>query len=292
MWINMTNHLLIHKVDYSTVQYFLASDKILLVTCNTHVDPLIGAHPKVISLPLGTRHKEAVFEKAKQFYHEAVNKTYLLQISNSGWGDRAYINRIVIAAFNGTVHNTYPNANVIEEKKIRGPRGRKKKAGEAATAALSSSAATTTERRKYSMRRRRLLLAGPRAKGGMLAQRDHYRESAEALFVLCPSGLGFDTYRLWEALVLGSIPIVESNSGLDRTFSSLPVLIIRNYEDLTPELLERAYPCFVEHADKFDFSHLTLRYWLTMIQKAVDTGSIEHVTLHHPLRHKYCDFLS
>ena len=40
---------------------------------------------------------------------------------------------------------------------------------------------------------------------------DHYLEAAQSKFVLCPSGLGFDTYRLWETLMLGSIPIVESN---------------------------------------------------------------------------------
>ena len=44
------------------------------------------------------------------------------------------------------------------------------------------------------------------------SKRDHYRDIAESEFVLCPSGLGFDTYRLWETLILGSIPIVEVRS--------------------------------------------------------------------------------
>lgn len=38
---------------------------------------------------------------------------------------------------------------------------------------------------------------------------DHYLQAAQSRFVLCPSGLGFDTYRLWETLLLGAIPIVE-----------------------------------------------------------------------------------
>jgi hypothetical protein len=37
----------------------------------------------------------------------------------------------------------------------------------------------------------------------------HYLDIAQSKFVLCPSGLGFDTYRLWETIILGSIPIVE-----------------------------------------------------------------------------------
>lgn len=56
-------------------------------------------------------------------------------------------------------------------------------------------------------------------------QRDHYRDVAESMFVLSPSGLGFDTYRLWETLLLGSIPIVESNAGqLLLDLSCLPSL--------------------------------------------------------------------
>ena len=27
--------------------------------------------------------------------------------------------------------------------------------------------------------------------------------------MLCPSGAGFDSYRLWEALLLGAIPVME-----------------------------------------------------------------------------------
>ena len=46
---------------------------------------------------------------------------------------------------------------------------------------------------------------------------DHYLEAAQSKFVLCPSGLGFDTYRLWETLMLGSIPIVESNRQVPNT---------------------------------------------------------------------------
>jgi hypothetical protein len=61
---------------------------------------------------------------------------------------------------------------------------------------------------------------------------DHYRQVAESLFVLCPSGLGFDTYRLWETIMLGSIPIVESNKGFDRTYVNLPVLVVNNFTDL------------------------------------------------------------
>eukprot|EP01032_Pedospumella_encystans_P012554 gene12554-14518_t len=120
---------------------------------------------------------------------------------------------------------------------------------------------------------------------------DHHLAAAQAQFVLCPSGLGFDTYRLWETLLVGSIPVVESNPGLDRTYSNLPVLVVRNYSDLTPELLQRAYPCFLRHAHQYNYKHLTQSYWLNLIDVAIVTGKVDHVTREQPFRNKYCDFL-
>lgn len=91
---------------------------------------------------------------------------------------------------------------------------------------------------------------------------------------------------------MGSIPIVESNAGFDRTYSNLPVLVVRNFSDVTPDLLNRAYPCFVENATKFQYVHLTEGYWLDLIAQAVVTGSIAHVTENHPFVNGYCNFLT
>lgn len=109
--------------------------------------------------------------------------------------------------------------------------------------------------------------------------------------LLSRTGLGFDTYRLWETLLMGSIPVVESNAGFDRTYSNLPVLVVRNYSDVTPQLLQRAYPCFLRHARDFNYAHLTEGYWMDLVRTAVRTGCIDHVTAQHPFRNKYCDFL-
>jgi len=272
-WLNMTNHLMIHGATYGTVRDFLDSDKLVLLVCNTHVDPIIGAHPKVISLPLGISRKGLLLSKAISLLKAGgVKKKTVLQINNSGWGDRAFINRIVSEAFNGTVRNTYKGANTDENKGARDAEKRRKKRGG----------------------RRRRLQEEEGGQDGADASAllfDHFRETAEAKFVLCPSGLGYDTYRLWETLLLGSIPIVESNAGFDRTYSNLPVLVVRNYSDVTPQLLERAYPCFVNHASRFQYSHLTLSYWINLIAKAAQTGSIAHIQQEHPFKNKYCSFL-
>ena len=120
---------------------------------------------------------------------------------------------------------------------------------------------------------------------------DHLLEIAQSKFVLCPSGLGFDTYRMWETMLLGSIPVIESNVGMDRTVASLPVLIVKDFKYLTPELLDKAYPCFVNNAANFNFAALREDYWVNLIQTAITTGSTKHVMDNHPFRHKFCDFL-
>jgi hypothetical protein len=40
---------------------------------------------------------------------------------------------------------------------------------------------------------------------------------------------GYDSNRIWEALLMGAIPIVEANPhavGIEKAFSRLPVLVV------------------------------------------------------------------
>jgi len=112
---------------------------------------------------------------------------------------------------------------------------------------------------------------------------------AAPLNLLCPSGQEFDTSRL----LLGAIPIVESNPGLDRTYSDLPVLIVSNFSQVTPQLLNIAYKCFISHAHLFNYQQLSEKYWLDVIKITIELGHQRGSNLnrHHPFRNKYCDFI-
>ncbi|KAG5188505.1 hypothetical protein JKP88DRAFT_197745 [Tribonema minus] len=106
----------------------------------------------------------------------------------------------------------------------------------------------------------------------------------ESKFVLSPSGMGYDCYRQWEALAHGAIPVVESSPGLDRTYAGLPVLIVADWTDVTPELLESVWHEYtVERAAEWDFNRLTEGYWLDLLADAAAAGSIDSVTERHPL---------
>ena len=60
----------------------------------------------------------------------------------------------------------------------------------------------------------------------------NYRKAlSESKFVLSPAGNGFDCHRTWEALYLGSIPIVK-RAHWPFINKPLPVLIIDEWEDL------------------------------------------------------------
>jgi hypothetical protein len=91
-------------------------------------------------------------------------------------------------------------------------------------------------------------------------------------FVASPHGRGLDCHRTWEALVLGCIVIVKTSS-LDPLYEGLPVLIVKEWKDVTSELLKETHakysavvaPTSIEHA--LTTKALHLKYWRSVIAK-------------------------
>lgn len=101
----------------------------------------------------------------------------------------------------------------------------------------------------------------------------YWQELRQSKFVLCPSGLGWDTYRSWEALVMGAIPVLETfyrKDGFYRTYDDLPVLWVDHYDNVTPSLLEEAYPKILSRAQKYKFEKLTRQFWLDLVLSHLD----------------------
>jgi len=67
----------------------------------------------------------------------------------------------------------------------------------------------------------------------------HYSVLASSHFVLSPRGNGLDCFRTWEALSVGTIPIVKRSGPFDAIYEGLPVLLVNRWEDVSLELLER-----------------------------------------------------
>lgn len=62
----------------------------------------------------------------------------------------------------------------------------------------------------------------------------------KSCFVLSPRGNGLDCHRTWEALYMGAIPIVKE-SMMDSVFVDLPVLIVKDWQDLDQKILQQTY---------------------------------------------------
>jgi hypothetical protein len=92
---------------------------------------------------------------------------------------------------------------------------------------------------------------------------DTWKNQVKYAFVLSPHGNGLDCHRTWEALCLGCIPIVKT-SPIDSVFEGLPVLIVKEWSDVTKELLEKTLEDFGKKEFKCD--RLTLAYWMGLVR--------------------------
>jgi hypothetical protein len=69
-------------------------------------------------------------------------------------------------------------------------------------------------------------------------------------YCLCPEGNGTDTHRLWEALYLGCIPVVQYHLNVGfytdayQSSTSLPILCVVKWEQLKQNLLENTTDVF------------------------------------------------
>ena len=92
---------------------------------------------------------------------------------------------------------------------------------------------------------------------------DNWKNIINYAFVLCPFGNGMDCHRSWEALCLGSIPIIKA-PYFKKLFEDLPVLIVNEWNEITKELLNLTIDNFKNK--NFNYNKLKLKYWVNKIK--------------------------
>lgn len=107
---------------------------------------------------------------------------------------------------------------------------------------------------------------------------------ASSVAVLAMSGFGFDTYRLWETLSLGSIPVIERGFGFERTLWKLPALFVDDYADLTVDIIKVAYIEALYRADEWEYERLTMRHWEDIIFQTAVSENLDYVLAKHPMK--------
>lgn len=120
----------------------------------------------------------------------------------------------------------------------------------------------------------------------------YMKEMASYKFALCPRGWGPDTYRTWEALIVGTIPIVRrgdygfletsknrdqmrKSSQLDELYQNLPVLIINDWDEITETFLEQKY-CEIS-SQHYSLERLYSEYWVSKIIAVQDSYFTEKI---------------
>ncbi len=88
---------------------------------------------------------------------------------------------------------------------------------------------------------------------------------SEHRFLLSPPGNGVDTHRIWEALAIGSYPIVLTSEAM-RPFEELPILMVHCFEEITLPFLEYHLPQLEEKRENLFL--LEMSYWEKKLQEA------------------------
>ena len=85
-------------------------------------------------------------------------------------------------------------------------------------------------------------------------------------YVLCRHGAGIDTFRFYEAMYLGCIPIVMDCEFYNR-LKDWPILIVDSYEFINQELLNSKYEELNVRFQNIDF--LKKSYYLNKIKASI-----------------------
>jgi len=93
------------------------------------------------------------------------------------------------------------------------------------------------------------------------------RDIKSSKFVLCPRGNGIDTHRLWEALYMGSIPIVKYENA-HKQFIDLPILFISDWNHISENFLNEKYEQIIDQ--EYDLEKLKISYWFNFIKTKIE----------------------
>ena len=102
-------------------------------------------------------------------------------------------------------------------------------------------------------------------KNNQLKLEEYIEDLSHHKFAVSPEGNGIDCYRTWECLYLGVIPIVKENKAMS-FFKDLPILFVDNYDNITPEFLEKIYEEKFKNKN-FNLKKLNISFWDNEIKK-------------------------
>ena len=119
-------------------------------------------------------------------------------------------------------------------------------------------------------------------KNSNIATLSYMNEVANSKYVFSPPGWGIDTHRFWEALYLGSIPIVEYSIN-NSMFNMYPIVFYDENQPITEsELLDN----YDSKLRSIDTEKLTVSWWFNNIIQSPCTSSGKSIKLKYHFFHK------
>lgn len=105
---------------------------------------------------------------------------------------------------------------------------------------------------------------------------DYLVDLKKYAFCFSPSGNGIDCHRTWEALLMGSIPIVrphvkqtgKSAKGNVSLYEDLPVLVVNEWSEVTEAFLSQKLDEFQQ--SEFNMEKIYFPYWKDLILAEAD----------------------
>jgi hypothetical protein len=109
-------------------------------------------------------------------------------------------------------------------------------------------------------------------------------ELAGSMMVLCLPGLGYDSYRLSEALAMGTMPIIERAVGFDRSVYKLPVLLVDDFAELSMLMIQQAYleALYWAIKDVWEYERMSPQWWAGLVHETSIAGSTRVLEELHP----------
>jgi hypothetical protein len=94
---------------------------------------------------------------------------------------------------------------------------------------------------------------------------NYLKKISQSKFMVCPRGCGIDTYRMWDCIYLGCIPIIIKYEGY-KQFEDLPILFLEDWKelkDIDEEFLNKKWTEMLEK--DYNYDKLNLEYWKNKI---------------------------
>ena len=212
--------------------------------------------------------------------HPRINAPYIL-ISHGGWPSvpgklENYLNDPkIIAWFGKNIDREHPKLHPLPI----GNKGSSHGDINIVRTAITNAPVTTSRRTDKLVYMNMTIGCNPKERGAALnALKDkefcqfserkpfaqYMKELSQFRFVASPNRLGTDCHRTWEAMLVGTIPIV-TRSSIAKLFDDLPVLIIDDWNQVTREFLEQKFEEITSKS--YNLKKLYADYWFDQIRK-------------------------